>query len=166
MPDIQRLIDVLGLVEHPEGGYFRETYRAAETIKSAHLPERFGGDRAFSTAIFYLLAGADFSALHRIKQDEVWHFYEGSALLVHVITPGGEYKPVRLGMRLEDGETPQAVVAAGCFFGASVSDRRSYALVGCTVAPGFDFEDFEMPPRDQLIARFPQHKNIIEKLTR
>jgi predicted cupin superfamily sugar epimerase len=166
MEEARYWIDGLRLLPHPEGGFYRETYRSDEGIARAGLPGRFTGDRAFSTAIYFLLAGADFSALHRIKQDEVWHFYDGSTLVVHVIDPEGEYSAIKLGRRLEDGECPQAVVKAGCWFGASLAEADSYAFVGCTVAPGFDFADFEMPTREQFLNLFPRHEAIIRKLTR
>jgi predicted cupin superfamily sugar epimerase len=159
-------IEKLQLRRHPEGGYFRESYRSEEAIAAAGLPDRFGGDRAFSTAIYFLLEGQDFSALHRIKQDEVWHFYDGTSLTIHVIDPKGNYSTLLIGRNLQAGEVPQAVVAAGCWFGAIVSDARSYALVGCTVAPGFDFADLEMPSREELCRLYPQHRHVIEKLTR
>jgi predicted cupin superfamily sugar epimerase len=162
----QRWIDALQLRRHPEGGYYRETYRAAEALPKATLPARFSGDRSFSTAIYFLLEGADFSALHRIKQDEVWHFYDGSSLTVHVIDPAGNYTALRVGRDLEKGELPQAVVAAGCLFGATVNEPNSYALAGCTVAPGFDFADMEMPGREELCRLYPQHRELIERLTR
>ncbi len=107
---------------HPEGGFFRETYRAAETIAREHLPPRFSGDRAFSTAIYFLLEGRDFSALHRIRQDEMWHFYDGCPLLVSSISPEGTLSVVRLGRNVQAGEVLQAVVPAGYFFGAA--ERR------------------------------------------
>lgn len=166
MKNARYWIDRLALVRHPEGGYYRETYRSKESIAREHLPERFGGDRAFSTAIYFLLPTGEFSAFHRIKHDEAWHFYEGSVLTLHVIDPKGEYSTMTLGRDVERGEALQAVVAAGCLFGASVDDPDSYALVGCTAAPGFDFDDFEMPGREELLERYPQHTGIIEKLTR
>jgi predicted cupin superfamily sugar epimerase len=166
MNDAKKWIDRLQLRPHPEGGHFRESYRCTEKIARAHLPPRFGGDRNFSTAIYFLLAGDEFSALHRLKQDEVWHFYDGAALLVHVIEPDGTYTAIRLGRDIAAGELPQAVVRASAFFGSSVSVPGAYALVGCTVAPGFDFADFEMPAREQLIELFPQHRELIERLTR
>lgn len=159
-------IDALHLVRHPEGGYFRETYRSPEMISRRHLPARFSGDRAFATAIYFLLQGTDFSALHRIAQDEVWHFYEGSSMTVFVIAPDGELSTIRLGRAVDAGELLQAMVPAGCYFGARLSDPHSYALVGCTVAPGFDFADFELANRKDLAARYPQHKALIEQLTR
>ena len=158
--------DRLQLRPHPEGGYFRESYRSDELLTAAALPSRFGGDRAFSTAIYFLLEGEDFSALHRIKQDEVWHFYDGSSLTIHVIDPEASYSTILLGRNLEAGEVPQAIVKAGHFFGASVTDKRSCALVGCTVAPGFDFADFHMPSREELCRLYPQHRQVIESLTR
>ncbi|MSR57875.1 MAG: cupin domain-containing protein [Planctomycetaceae bacterium] len=166
MTKAQDWIEGLQLQPHPEGGYFRETYRSPETIARQHLPPRFSGDRAFATAIYFLLQGDDFSALHRIKQDEIWHFYEGCSLTIRVIDPGGDLSSIRLGRDARAREVPQAVVRAGCLFGARVNDPRSYALVGCTVAPGFDFADFEMPTRQTLVTLYPQHKAIIEQLTR
>jgi len=166
MTAAQTWIDGLKLRRHPEGGWFRETYRSDEGVGRAALPPRFGDDRAFSTAIYFLLEGEDFSALHRIKQDEVFHFYDGSSLTVHVIDPDGNYSALKLGRDWTAGERPQAVVPAGSLFGATVNDTRSYSLVGCTVAPGFDFADFELPAREELCRQFPQHREIIEKLTR
>jgi predicted cupin superfamily sugar epimerase len=166
MKDAQYWIDRLGLRKHPEGGYYRETYRSKETIAREQLPERFEGDRAFSTAILFLLPADEVSAFHRIKQDEVWHFYEGSALTLHVIDARDDYSSIKLGRDIEGGESMQAVVEAGCVFGAAVDDPGSFALVGCTVAPGFDFQDFEMPARRDLLVRYPQHWSIIERLTR
>ena len=166
MKDARYWIDRLALTRHPEGGYYRETYRSKESVAREHLPKRFGGDRAFSTAIYFLLPAGEFSAFHRIKQDEVWHFYAGSALTLHVIDPNGGYSPIKLGRGPEHGEALQVVIDAGCFFGASVGGPGTYALVGCTVAPGFDFNDFEVAPREELLDRYPQHWRIIEKLTR
>ena len=125
----------------------------------------FHGDRNFSTAIYFLLEGEDMSALHRIKSDEVWHFYDGSSLTVHIITPNGEYSGIRLGRDPDAGEVLQAVVPAGCWFGADLSDQDSYALVGCTVAPGFDFADLEMGKRHKLSKLYPQHQDVIKHLT-
>ena len=157
-------IDRLGLLPHPEGGFYRETYRAAEGIARHALPERFSGDRAFSTAIYFLLTREDFSALHRIRQDEVWHHYDGDTLTIHVIDDAGDIAPIRLGK--EPRAVPQAVVLAGALFGASVEPPGEYALVGCTVAPGFDFADFELPPRADLLRDHAPHAAIIGRLTR
>lgn len=158
-------IEKLGLLRHPEGGYYRETYRSDEVVERGALPSRFTGLRPFSTAIYFLLNGDDTSAFHRIKSDELWHFYSGSPLAIHVIDQNGEYTPIKLGCAPEQGEYFQAVVKAGSWFGASLCKPRSYALVGCTVAPGFDFDDFEMGTRDELLRLYPAHRTIIEKLT-
>lgn len=156
----------LRLTPHPEGGFYRETYRARETIDAEHLPARFGGRRVHSTAIYFLLPGDHVSALHRIKSDEVWHFYAGSPLTLAMIHPGGQLEERRLGPGPERGERFQAVVPAGSWYGASVDDRDAYALLGGTVAPGFDFADFELGDRGELLARFPQHRETILRLTR
>ena len=165
MEAAQQWIEHLNLEPHPEGGFYRETYRASLTLPHSALPGYAGG-RAASTAIYFLLAGDQFSAFHRLRSDEVWHFYAGSTLIVHVIEPGGKYSELLLGSDATSGEEFQAVVPAGCWFGSSLRQPDTWALVGCTVAPGFDFADFEMAQRDDLTARYPQHRNIIERLTR
>jgi len=157
-------IEILALNRHPEGGWFAETYRAGESIPADALPVRFHGQRSFCTAIYFLLERGDFSALHRIKSDEIWHFYAGSPLTVQVITSGGELQEILLGRDPSKGQRLQAVVPAGCWFGAET--RGSFALVGCTVAPGFDFTDFEMAEQAALLERFPQHGSLIKRLTR
>lgn len=151
---------------HPEGGYFAETYRSDEIIAADALPKRFGGERNFGTAIYFLLEKHHFSALHRIASDEIWHFYAGDALEVFCIEPSGSLHVVRLGDNPEAGEVFQAVVKAGTWFGSRLAAGGEYALVGCTVAPGFDFADFDMPAREEFIANFPQHTELIMGLTR
>ncbi len=159
-------IEKLRLEPHPEGGYFRQTYRSEVVIAREALPAGFTGARAASTAIYFLLEGRNFSAFHRLRSDEVWHFYAGEPLMVHVIDRAGKYSSIRLGRDLDEGEVPQAVVPAGCWFASHMADWSSFAVVGCTVAPGFDFEDFEMAKREELVARYPQHGVLIERLTR
>lgn len=159
-------IEKFNLLAHPEGGYYAETYRASETIPQQALPARFGGDRAFSTGIYFLLESHNFSAFHRIQADEMWHFYAGEALEVFVIDEKtGELTVIRLGNDPENGETFQAVVPAGAWFGSRPAASSSYALVGCTVAPGFDFADFEMAACDALTQQYPQHAALIAGLT-
>jgi predicted cupin superfamily sugar epimerase len=158
-------IEKLQLEAHPEGGYFRQTYRSDVMIARDALPARFAGARAASTAIYFLLEGENFSAFHRLRSDEVWHFYAGDPLVVHVISPEGSYSSILLGCELEAGQVLQAVVLAGCWFASHVADWSSFAVVGCTVAPGFDFEDFKMGEREELVARYPQHRVLIEGLT-
>lgn len=159
-------IEKLGLSPHPEGGYFIQTYRSDESVRDGQLPRRFEGDRVFCTAIYYLLEGKQFSAFHRIKSDEIWHFYAGSSLTLYVIDRKGRLSRRKLGNAWENGEAFQVVVEAGAWFGASVDDPDSYALVRCTVAPGFEYEDFELAERRRLIKEYPQHQQIIERLTK
>ena len=162
----QYWVEQLGLSPHPEGGFYRATYKSDLTIAHSALPVSFQGDRSASTAIYFLLAGNDFSAFHRIASDEVWHFYVGVRLGVHVLDEEGRYSEILLGSDPERGEVPQAVVKAGSWFASRVREGKSFALVGCTVAPGFDFEDFEMGKREELVREYPQYRGVIEKFTR
>ena len=144
----------LGLIPHPEGGFYRETFRSPLLLS---LPD--GRTRSASTAIYYLLPPGAFSAWHQVASDEVWHHYAGAPLELRL--PG---KVIRLGTDLAAGEEPQAVVPPGVW--QSARPLGGWVLVGCTVAPGFDFRDFEMPPRKELLERYPQHRALIERLTR
>jgi len=164
--DAKYWIDKLQLIPHPEGGYYRQTYRSELTVEKAGLPPEFGGSRAVATAIYFLLQGRDFSAFHRLRSDEMWHFYAGGTLVVHVIDQDGQHSEILLGSDAEVGEVFQAVVKAGCWFGSRVRDAGAFALVGCIVSPGFDFEDFEMGKREQLVRLYPQHRELIKRLTR
>jgi uncharacterized protein len=159
-------IQKLKLEPHSEGGYFRQTYRSTVTIAAEALPSGFTGPRVASTAIYFLVEGENFSAFHRLRSDEVWHFYAGSALRVYVIEADGKHSSILLGNDPEAGQSFQAVVAAGCWFASHVENWKSWALVGCTVAPGFEFEDFEIAKRDELVRQHPQHRQWIERLTR
>jgi uncharacterized protein len=159
-------IEKLQLEAHPEGGYFRQTYRSEVSIAREALPAGFAGARAASTAIYFLLEGGNFSAFHRLRSDEVWHFYAGEPLIVHVIARDGNYSSILLGRDLEAEQVLQAAVLAGCWFASHVADWKSFSVVGCTVAPGFEFEDFEMGKRARLVAEYPRHREVIERLTR
>ena len=164
--DARYWIEKLGLDPHPEGGYFRQTYRSGAVIAGEALPAGFTGARAASTAIYFLLEEKNFSAFHRLRSDEVWHFYAGDPLIVHGIEPEGRYFSILLGRDPDAGQVLQAVVPAGCWFASHVADWKSFSVVGCTVAPGFDFADFELAKRVELGARYPQHQALIERLTR
>lgn len=166
MDEAEILIETLNLSPHPEGGYFRETYRCNESIAKEHLPERYDGNRSFSTAIYFLLKGVQFSAFHCLKSDEMWHFYCGSSLSMYCISPDGKRTDTILGTGIEKEETPQVIIPAGTWFAATVKNSSSYSLVGCTVAPGFEFSDFEMGDRKQLIKNFPLHEKLITMLTK
>jgi uncharacterized protein len=166
MTTAEELVNCLQLKRHPEGGYYKETYRSEGTISNSCLPDGFQGDRPFSTAIYYLLHQGDFSAFHRIRSDECWHFYAGGTLLIHVIEESGVYQCVRLGAAVAEGEAFQYVVPARAWFAAIPARDASFSLVGCTVAPGFDFLDFEMADRTALLRMYPQHLAVIQQLTR
>jgi uncharacterized protein len=198
---VNDLILHLGLEPHPEGGYYKETYRAEGQIGRSALQGRFNGDRAYATAIYFMLECGEFSAFHRIQSDECWHFYQGVPLHVYVLEPSGRCRTILLGNRPDRGETFQAVVPAGRWFAsrpvetdagappdgpgstaaatsvgspgslvaATLPDgpgTRGYSLVCCTVAPGFDFADFEMAQAAALIAEYPQHAALIRSLCR
>jgi predicted cupin superfamily sugar epimerase len=159
-------IKELGLIPLPEeGGLYKEIYRSDEVIPASALPERFGGNRTYSTSIYYLLQHPEFSAFHKINQDEIWHFYDGSPLTIHIIDNNGKYFTRKLGRELEKGEELQVVICAGWLFAAE-TEIDSYSLIGCTVAPGFEFEDFQLPTREELLSNFPEHTNVIHRFTR
>lgn len=157
-------IQNLKLLPHPEGGFYKETYRSTEQTEHSNLPARYKGDRNFSTAIYFLLRSQDRSVFHRIQSDELWHFYAGTTLLIYVFEDG-TLKVYRLGADVLRGDSLQVVVPAGCWFGAILEKPGSYALCGCTVAPGFDFADFEMASQQELLKQFPDHREIILRLT-
>ena len=156
-------INKLNLQTHPEGGYFAETYRASDTVPANALPAQFGGARNLSTAIYFLLEGSQFSAFHRIKSDELWHFYAGIPLNVFIIHPGGELEIMKIGNNLEEGCHFQGLVKAGCWFASQPINTEGFSLVGCTVSPGFDFADFELAGIE-LGEQHPQHRDLIHKL--
>jgi predicted cupin superfamily sugar epimerase len=162
-------IEKFVLKKHPEGGYYREVYRSAESIAAGHLPERYsGGGRNHATSIYFLITGKEFSAFHRIKSDELFHFYAGSPLKLHMISEAGKYSLVSLGPGADNNEVFQYAIPHGVWFSAEVSGDAadSFSLVGCTVAPGFDFDDFELGKRIELLKRYPAHAEVIKRLTR
>ena len=154
-------IDNLGLLPHPEGGFYRETYRSNENVVN-----RNGEERSASTGIYFLINSENFSAFHKIESDEMWHFHHGSPLSVYIIRESGDLELIKIGDDLEKGEVLQAVVPAGVWFASRVDSEKSYSLVGCTVAPGFDFDDFVLAKRDELLEEFPNQEKIIRELTR
>jgi uncharacterized protein len=153
------LIKFLGLKPHPEGGYYRESYRSPGTIPGFTPP------RAFSTAIYYLLVQGSISKLHRLSADEIFHFYKGDPLTWVLLGPGGTLKKIILGQDLKKNHQPQMVVPAGTWFGGSLNPGGNYALMGTTVAPGFEFKDFEIGKREELLKAFPRAEKEIFELT-
>ncbi len=155
----------LAMRAHPEGGYFVEVYRSPEKIRQSSLPQRFKGDRSFSTSIFYLLERGDFSAFHRIASDETLHFYAGGPLDVHVLD-SGSHTLLTLGHDLQQGQHLQRTIKAGAWFAATPRRESPYCLIGCTVAPGFEFVDLEIASRESLVREYPQYSEIVVAYTR
>ncbi len=164
-PDPAKLAARLNMSPHPEGGYYVETYRAPGHIPASALPPAFDGGRSFSTAIVYLLPEGEKSRLHRLRQDEIWHFYLGGPLRLVQLTPDGVWSEVILGPDIMGGQRVQHVTPAGAWFGAAPKPGAGYSLVGCTVAPGFDFADFEMGVEADLKKAFPALYGVISEFT-
>ncbi len=159
-------IIALGLVPHPEGGFYREFHRSTHILGQKSLPPGFTGNRELGSVIHYMLTSDSFSAFHRLQSDEIWHFHDGSPFLIHLISPNGIYRMIRLGINVTVGEMPCFVVPAGYYFGAEVAEENSFALASCTVIPAFSFDDFEMPTSDELISIFPHLVNEIMHLSK
>lgn len=165
MDKAQYYLQKLNLTAHVEGGAFKEIYRSPLVISKNSLPEDFNGNRNVSTAIYFLLRHGQFSAFHKIASDEMWHFYDGNVLCIYEITKNGEFIKHLLGKDLEKGESFTCIIKAGSWFGSRCEVENGFSLVGCTVAPGFDFEDFALAEGEKLTEAFPQHKTLIEELT-
>lgn len=157
----QEWIHRLNLIRHPEGGFYHQSFIADEVIRSESLDAR-----QLYTSIYFLLESGDVSRFHRLKSDELWYYHTGSSLTVHTINPDGTYRAAKLGLDIESGQRPQVLIRGGTIFGATVDDASTYSLVGCMVAPGFVFDDFELFERKQLLADYNQHETIIRKLTK
>lgn len=156
----------LELTPHPEGGYFREVYRSNDFIKHEGLPERYKSSRVFGTSIYFLLEGNQFSTFHKLESDETWHFYDGCSITIHMINYNGDYSFVRLGKSEDENEVLQFTIPRNTWFAAAPEKSESFSLVGCSVYPGFDFEDFEMGNQKELTELFPQHQSLIKKFTK
>ena len=162
--EVENLVSQLKLKPHPEGGYYKEVYRSDGVIQPESDEEYYPIGRNFSTNIYYLLEGDSTSSFHRIRSDETWHFYQGSSATIHIIHPDSLYQALYLGPDIEKGQSFQHSVPGGSWFGVSVDNSNSFTLAGCTVAPGFDFNDFEMGDTFKLKQAFPEHKAIIDQL--
>lgn len=168
MQSTEQIIKHFDLKPLPEeGGYYNEIYRSEEKTPSSALPERYESSRCFGTSIYFLLKKGVFSALHRLKSDEIYHFYMGDPVKVLLLFPEGETKTVTLGNDFTRGHQPQLVIPKGTWQGCLLENADAeFALMGCTVSPGFEFEDFEVGERKKLTERYPQQKELIEQLTR
>ncbi|EAT59673.1 cupin domain-containing protein [Chlorobium ferrooxidans] len=166
MQKTEHWIDRLQLLPHPEGGFYRETYRSSASYSfTGNAP--FEGSRSCATAIYYLLRNSECSKLHRIHSDELWFFHAGDPLTVHVFAETGAPYSFTLGQSPDEGQVFQEFVPAESWFGAELAnpEKESYALVSCVVAPGFDFRDFSFARRAALLQQFPGHALLIERLT-
>lgn len=163
--NVIEIIEKLNLLPHPEGGYYREVYRSNEKISTRGLPPRYSTERTFSTSIYYLLQSDQFSSFHKIKSDEIWHFYSGSPIAIHLFFQDRKYEKVIMGNKIEDNQLLQYVIPKETWFAAEPIDKDSYSLVGCGVAPGFEFEDFELAERKDLSKIFPDYEKLISRLT-
>ena len=164
--DAKKIIEHLDLEPLAgEGGFYRETYRSGETIPAGALPERYSADKHFSTAIYYLLMPETFSAIHRLISDEVFHFYLGDPVTMLRLHPDGRGETIVLGPDIEAGQRLQCVVPQGVWQGMHLNAGGRFALMGTTVAPAFDFDDYQPARRDDLLQKYPDFAEIIERLT-
>lgn len=165
MDKAQYWINLLNLIPHPEGGFFREIYSSNIYVEGNSINDKFTGRRNLSTSIYFLLQSGDVSRFHRLRSDEVWFYHKGSSLTIYTIDSNGNRSDIRLGKEIENGEVFQAIIPAGTMFGASVNVPNSFTIFGCMVSPGFNSEDFEQPDRRWLLKKYPQYKDIILKMT-
>lgn len=156
MTTAQELVQSLGLLPHPEGGFYKETYRSELTLE--------GKERQLLTSIYFLLTSENISKFHRIKSDELWYFHAGSPLIVHTLGERG-HQQHHLGLELSKGQQPFLWIPKDTIFGSTVAENDGFSLVSCAVAPGFDFRDFELFERSELLAAYPEHRDIVERLS-
>ncbi len=161
LQNAEMLISHFNLKPHPEGGYYTETYRSEEILDVAWLPDRYTGSRALSTNIYFLLESGQVSKWHRLKTDETWHFYFGCPLELVYIDETGEFKKALLGNNIPNSEAPQITVPRNCWMAAKPVENYSFSFVGCTLSPGFSFDDFDLGNTDDLISKYPNLWNII-----
>jgi predicted cupin superfamily sugar epimerase len=167
MPSAKEIQELLKLQPLPvEGGFFAETYRSQSTLSQRSLPSGYSGERALSTAIYYMLTPDTFSAIHRLKGDEVYHFYVGEPAEMLILKPDGTGETLLMGQDLVSGMRLQHVVPGGVWQGSRLAPGGKFALLGTTMAPGFDPTDFELGARGELTARFPAYAELIAALTR
>jgi len=152
-------IKELDMISHPEGGYYKETYSSEELITEPQ------GSRKRWTSIYFLLEKGEVSHFHKLKSDEMWYFHDGNPLTVYMIQSNGQLVAEKLGLDIKNNEKPQLLVPKGTIFGSAMN-AEGYSLVGCMVAPGFDFQDFKLYERKELMDKYPKHEEIITKLTR
>jgi len=163
MNHAEYLIKELNLQPHPEGGYFKEVYRSTGEIDNDSLDSKYIGNRNYATSIYFLLISETFSAFHKINQDEIWHFYDGSKIIIYQIDRSGQLAIEKLGK--EKDSNFQITIKKGTWFAAEPDNEKLFSLFGCTVSPGFDFEDFKLGKCEELVKKFPEHESLINRLT-
>jgi len=163
---IDRIIQQLELKPHPEGGFYKEMYKSDDFVDETCLPGKFNAKRRFCTSIYYLLSAGDFSAFHRIKSDELWHYYAGGNIILHLLDIENGYQKKMLRNQLTSDGLFQVIVPANTWFAAEVLEGDHFSLAGCTVSPGFDFDDFELADKTKLQQEFPTHADLIDRLCR
>ena len=161
----QYYIEKLGLLKHPEGGFYSENYRSEEKLEKEALPQRYSSARAFGTSIYFLLTTDSVSNFHRLNSDEIWHFHVGGTACIHMLSPEGKLVSKTIGQDLEKGESLQVVIPKHHWFAAEII-QGDFILVGCTVSPGFEFEDFELADRSALASAYPNHTTLIARFTK
>jgi len=159
-------ISQLKMDEHPEGGYYQPAYRSPEILPPENLPERYQDPHHLYSSIYFLVTGHSFSALHRLRTDELWFFHQGNPLQLHLIHPDGKREDATLGLDILAGEKLQFLVPHNCWFGARVAQTDGHSLVSCSLGPGFEFADFELGNQDELLQEYPQHESLIMAMTR
>ena len=152
-------IERLDLTAHPEGGFYKETYRNPATLETS------SGKRSLTTSIYFLLNKHDKSHFHQLTSDELWYHHAGTSCTLHLLDPSGDYLSLRLGNNPLHNESLQVLIPAGSIFAAEVNDKSSFTLMGCVVSPGFDFGDFKLYKKEELRTRFPQHDALIDRFT-
>ncbi len=158
-------IQHLNLLPHPEGGFYREIFKSSIEVGNNVLPKGFSGSRRLSTSIYYLLRAGEISRFHRLRSDEIWYYHIGTGLKIVLIDPEGQKHVRLLGPKIEKAEHLQVFIPAGTIFGAELADSESFSLFSCMVSPGFEFDDFELFEKEDLLQAYPKHADIIEKFT-
>ena len=156
MKNAEYYIEKLNMESHVEGGYFKETFLSEDIDNN---------DKNLYSSIYFLLRTGEVSNFHRLKEDELWYFHAGESLTIYMIDESGNLITKKLGLNIEEGEEPQVLVKKGCIFGSAMNEE-GYALVGCMVAPAFSYNSFELFKREDLLKSYPEHKEVILKLTR
>jgi predicted cupin superfamily sugar epimerase len=165
-PEANRFIQILDLKAHPEGGFFKEVYRSDEIIGGECLPSRYNmKEHSYSTSIYFLLDGNRISRFHKLQSDEIWYFHSGSRGIIYILDKAGNLITRYLGMNIKNGDALQLIINKDSWFAAEVEDKTSFLLAGCMVSPGFDFDDFKLAERNELLKIFPDHEELIKKFT-